>query len=114
MIRLKANKTSLYKLVGTFENLPPMRRTGFVKVYRRPDYRMEWEDGAGMYCEAFFTACGGKPLLIITKKKFYGPIISRVVHTIDLQDLRERGMVENFTTAEERRREERGIACEIV
>ena len=26
MFKLKANKTSLYKLMGTYEDLPPMRR----------------------------------------------------------------------------------------
>ena len=36
MFRLKANKTSLYKLVGEFEDLPPMRRIWF---HRLP---LEW------------------------------------------------------------------------
>ena len=32
MFRLKANKTSLYKLVGEFEDLPPMRRVTITKA----------------------------------------------------------------------------------
>ena len=35
MFRLKANKTSLYKLVGEFENLPPMRRVTITKAWGR-------------------------------------------------------------------------------
>lgn len=37
MLRLKANKTSLYKLVSDYEKLPPMRRTRFTKAPRQPD-----------------------------------------------------------------------------
>ena len=37
MLRLKANKTSLYKLVGKFEDLPPMRWVTIAKAYRAPD-----------------------------------------------------------------------------
>lgn len=37
-----------------------------------------------------------------------GKTVSRKVYDLDPQDLRERGMVEEFTTAAERRRIERG------
>lgn len=37
-----------------------------------------------------------------------GKTVSRKVYDLDPQDLRERGMVEKFTTAAERRRIERG------
>ena len=33
MFRLKANKTSLYKLVGTYEAMPPMRRVTITKAF---------------------------------------------------------------------------------
>lgn len=114
MLRLKANKTSLYNLVGTYEAMPPMRRVTITKAYRAPDWWMKWTDADGLLCVAFFSACGGKALLSITKKEFCGPEISRVVHAIDLQDLQERDMVENFTTAAERRLEERRAACGCV
>lgn len=44
MVRLKATKTSLYRLVAEYvDNLPPMRSgTQFIKYPRRPDYAMDW------------------------------------------------------------------------
>lgn len=48
------------------------------------------------------------------KKEFCGPQVSRVVHTLDAKDLLERGMVEEFTTAAERRQAERRAACGTV
>lgn len=54
------------------------------------------------------------PLLIIEKREFGGRQISRVVHDLDAKDLLERGMVEEFTTAAERRRAERRAACGTV
>lgn len=78
MFRLKANKTSLYKLVGEFEDLPPMRRVTITKAYRTPDWWLKWTDADGLLCVAFFSTCMGKALL-------------------------KRGMVEKFTTAAERR-----------
>lgn len=103
MFRLKANKTSLYKLVNTYEDLPPMRRVEFTKAYRTPDWWLKWTDADGLLCEAFFFTCMGKPLLSIDKKEFCGPQVSRIVHTLDTKDLLERGMVEKSTTAAERR-----------
>ena len=43
-MRLKATKTSLYRLVAEYvDNLPPMRSgTQFIKYPRRPDYAMDW------------------------------------------------------------------------
>lgn len=97
MLRLTANKTKLYTLVAHFvDNLPPMRSgTEFIKHPRRPDY-------------AFFSASMGRPLLAIEiKDGETGKTVSRTTHALDLQDLRERGMVEEFTTAAERRRNRR-------
>ena len=44
MLRLKANKTALYKLVADYvDNLPPMRSgTEFIKYPRTPDYALNW------------------------------------------------------------------------
>ena len=107
MLRLKANKTSLYKLVGTYEALPLMHRVTITKAHRAPDWWLKWTDADGLMCVAFFSTCLGKPLLAIEKKEFGGPQVSRVVHDLDAKDLLERGMVEEFTSAAERRRAER-------
>ena len=96
MLRLKATKTSLYKLVGEYEALPPMRRVEFTKAYRTPDWWLNWTDAAGLWCTAFFAVCMGKPLLSIGKNEFCGPQTSREVHELELDNLRERGMVEEF------------------
>lgn len=104
MLRLKANKTSLYKLVAAYEVLPSMRRVRFTKAYRRPDYWLEWVNASGLLCVAFFATCMGKPMLAIERKEIGGPQVSRVVHGLDTKDLQERGMVEKFTTAAERRK----------
>ena len=63
MFRLKANKTSLYKLVGEFEDLPPMRRVTITKAYRAPDWWLKWTDADGLLCVAFFSTCTGKAML---------------------------------------------------
>lgn len=110
MLRLTANKTKLYTLVaGYVENFPPMRGgTIFVKYPRTPDYALEWatEREKG---RAFLSACMGRPLLKIDiDEKETGRLVRGACKYIDLQDLRERGMVEEFTTAAERRRIERG------
>lgn len=109
MLRLTANKTKLYTLVADYvDNLPPMRKTTFTKYPRTPDYALEWatEREKG---RAFFSTCMGRPLLSIEiRDGETGKTVSRNVYNLDLQDLRERGMVEEFTTAAERRRIERG------
>ena len=114
MFRLKANKTSLYKLVGTYEAQPPMRRVTITKAYRAPDWWLKWTDADGLLCVAFFSTCLGKPLLAIEKKEFGGPQVSRLVHTLDAKDLLERGMAEKSTMAAERRQAERRAACGTV
>lgn len=109
MLRLTANKTKLYTLVADYvDNLPPMRKTAFIKYHRAPDYALEWaterEKGA-----AFLSACMGRPLLKIDiDERETGRLVRTAYKYIDLQDLRERGMVEEFTKAAERRRIERG------
>ena len=104
MLRLKATKTSLYKLVHLYEALPPMRRAEFTKAPRTPDYWLEWRDANGLWCKAFFSTCLGKPLLSIEKREYDNSLVSRQVYNLDHKDLLERDMVEEFTTAMERRR----------
>ncbi len=80
MLRLKANKTSLYKLVAEYEALPSTRRVTFTKAYRQLDYWLKWTDADGLLCVAFLATCLGKPLLSIEKKEFGGPQVSRAAH----------------------------------
>ena len=111
MLRLKATKTSLYKLVAEFvPNLPPMRRgTEFIKYPRTPDYALNWITPEWDTAHAFFSTCMGRPLLKIDiDEKETGRLVWGAYKYIDLQDLRERGMVEEYVTAAERRRIERG------
>lgn len=98
MLRLKANKTSLYKLVHYYEPMPKMRKTTFTKAPRTPDYWMEWMDACGLWCKAFLSVCAGKPLLSITKYDC-DEEVSRKVHDLSIADLRERDMVEERRTA---------------
>ena len=109
MLRLTANKTKLYTLVADYvDNLPPMRKATFTKYPRTPDYALEWatEREKG---RAFLSACMGRPLLAIEiKDGETGKTVIRTTHALTLRDLRERGMVEEFVTAAERRRIERG------
>lgn len=107
MLRLKATKTSLYKLVAEFVlNLPPMRSgTEFIKYLRHPDYALNWITKEWNTAHAFFSTSMGRPLLTVEiKDGETGKTVSRTTHALTLQDLRERGMVEEFTTAAERRR----------
>lgn len=110
MLRLKATKTSLYKLVAEFvPNLPPVRSgTRFIKYPRTPDYALDWITPEWDTAHAFFCACMGHPLLSIEiKSGETGKTVNRTTHALNLRDLRERGMVEEFVTAAERRRMER-------
>lgn len=109
MLRLRATKTSLYKLVAEYvDDLPPMR-TGakFWKAPRVPDYFLEWVTPGWDRAQAFFAACMGKPMLSVTVRDCEGHEVSRQVYDLTVEDLRERGMVERFITAAERRRIER-------
>lgn len=108
-MRLKACKTSLYKLVAEYvKDLPPMRSgTEFVKYPRTTAYALDWVTKDWNHAHAHFSACIGHPLLAIEVMED-GRIVSRVVHEVDLADLRRRGMVEEFSTAAERRRAEHG------
>lgn len=65
MLRLKANKTSLYNLVATYKPLPGMRRVDFKKANGRPDYWLEWTTDDG-HTKAFLSSSLGHPILTIT------------------------------------------------
>lgn len=103
MLRLKANKTSLYKLVAEFTPLPGIRRVDFTKAPRTPDYWLEWATGDG-YAKALLSTIMGRPLLSITVRDVDGSQLSYKAHNLSVDGLRDRGMVEEFTTAMERRR----------
>ena len=103
MLRLKANKTSLYKLVAGFTPLPGIRRVDFAKAPGTPDYWLEWATGDG-YAKALLSTIMGRPLLSITIRDVDGSQLSYEVHNLSVDGLRDRGMVEEFTTAMERRR----------
>lgn len=104
MQRLKATKTSLYKLVSEYEVLPLMKRTVFTKAPWQADYWLEWRTRDGLWCKAYLASGLGNALLSIEKKETGGQQVSRTVHGLSCAELRARGMVEEFTTMEERRR----------
>lgn len=64
MLRLKATKTSLYRLVSEYEKLPPMCRTVFTKAPRQPDYWLEWWDSAGWFRQTHLAYGPGRSLLL--------------------------------------------------
>lgn len=103
MRRLCATKTKLYQLVAKFEPLPPMRKTTFTKAFRQPDYFLRWADREGLLCVAYFAAFMGKPRLVVARQKPFGELVSRVVFGLDIDDIKQRGMVEEFMTAAERK-----------
>jgi len=93
MLRLKANKTSLYKLVSRFTQLPTLRLTWFSKVPRTPSFFLEWSGGY----RAYLTTIMGVPKLSITVYDVDGREMSRAVHNLTVTDLRFLGMVEEYT-----------------
>jgi len=91
-VKLKATKTSLYKLVSLYAALPGMKKTDFTK-YRRT-FWLRWYDDYATY-EACFTVCAGRPILTIERRKLDGDAPpTRTVYTITVDDLRSRGMTE--------------------
>ena len=98
MLRLKANKTSLYGLVATYKPLPGMRRVDFQKANGRPDYWLEWTTDDG-HTKAFLSSSLGHPILTITTHDAAGGQLYHEAHRLSVEGLRERGMVEEVTTA---------------
>lgn len=84
-LRIKANKTSLYRLVSEYATLPPMGQTRYNKAHRCRSYWLRW----GEY-SAYLSTVGGGVLLSIDGGK-------RKVYTITVEDLRQRGMIEEAT-----------------
>lgn len=107
VLRLKANKTSLYNLVATYKPLPGMRRVDFQKANGRPDYWLEWTTDDG-HTKAFLSSSLGHPILTITTQDAAGGQLYHEAHRLSVEGLRERGMVEEVTTAMERRRQAHG------
>lgn len=106
-MRLKANKTSLYNLVATYKPLPGMRRVDFQKANGSPDYWLEWTTDDG-HTKAFLSSSLGHPILTITTQDAAGGQLYHEAHRLSVEGLRERGMVEEVTTAMERRRQAHG------
>ncbi len=96
MSKLKANKTSLYKLVAEYvDELPAAVKTRFIKYHRARDYALDWTTEDWDCGHAFFATCLGRPLLAIEiKDSGDGHSISRVTHTLDVAELKRLGMVE--------------------
>lgn len=100
MKRLKATKTSLYKLVAEYvQDLPPMRtKTQFTKYYRSTSYSLEWTTPKWDHAHAFFSTCMGYPLLAIEiRDGETNKTISRNTYNLTLQDLQERNMIEEVS-----------------
>lgn len=60
-MKIKACKTSMYKLASDYTRLPIMKRTRYYKTPRSASYYLEWMGG-----RAFLSPVFGKPLISIT------------------------------------------------
>lgn len=87
MLRLKANKTSLYNLVATYKPLPGMRRVDFQKANGRPDYWLEWTTDDG-HTKAFLSSSLGHPILTITTHDAAGGQLYHEAHRLSVEGLR--------------------------
>lgn len=96
MKRLKATKTSLYKLVAEHvHDLPPMRTGAQFTKYRSPSYTLEWITPNWNRACAYLSSCLGSPLLAIEiRDGETGKTISRNTYKLDINNLQQRGMVE--------------------
>ena len=94
MMRLKATKTSLYKLVAEHAKLPSMKRTEFVKLRGHRTYWLRWWDEDSGSCEAYLSVGCGSAVLRITKHREGDDEQSGPFHKLQVADLRERGMIE--------------------
>ena len=82
-MRLKATKSSLYKLVREYLPLPVMKRVCFSKVPRRRSYFLMWGPN-----DVLFNVRFGKPYLGIKQDGEWR------CQYLGIQDLIERGMIE--------------------
>lgn len=98
MLRIKTNKTNLYRLAKEKSksvrwcSLPPMNRTRFWKAFRLPDYFLEWYTNGCSY-RCYLAAVAGSPLLAI-ERSTEGIETHRQVFRLTVEDLQAKGMVE--------------------
>ena len=83
-MKLKATKTSLYKLVSEYVPLQKMKETTFYKLSCRRTYFLDWNPEG----HAIFYVCSGRPLLAIRTPEGWA------YHKLNLQHLITRGMTE--------------------
>lgn len=112
MLRIKTNKSSFCKLVSDYEKLPI--KTWFKQTPGHSEYWLAWvSEFDNLQCKAFITICQEQALLFITKKDGNtGMPVSTELYSPDLARLRSLGMIDETSTAIERRREERGAKYE--
>lgn len=106
MLRLKATKTTLYQLVAEYTKLPEMRWVEFTKMPRHQDYFLKWHQEDG-FAAAFFAVGRSGPFLSVDVHDIDGHQLSRTFHHLTIENLWERGMVENPLTADEKRQMEK-------
>ncbi|MGO5029998.1 hypothetical protein [Candidatus Agathobaculum pullicola] len=103
MKRLKANKTTLYNLVRDMTRnldwlyIPALRKVTFEKAYRRPNFSLSWRNDDGTHSQAFFCACLGCATLAIELHDMDEQQLHRVVCNPSIDNLIERGMVEDIS-----------------
>lgn len=100
MMRIRATKSSLYKLVISrmkrigWNDYVPMRYTAFSKVPRSPSYFLAWTDYEFRY-QAYFTTIFGRALLTVTKSElYYGGKLRREVFHVGVDELEQRCMLD--------------------
>lgn len=96
-MRLRATKTSMYKLVSEYAELPPVCETSFEKAYRQPSYYLRWRDVDDMPCKAMLAPCAGRPVLSITRERERAESAYET-HALSIADLRQRGMISEDRT----------------
>lgn len=92
-MRIKTTKTSLYKLVKRYVPVPIMRRTEFKKAPRQPDYFLNWHQEDG-FAQAFLAVSMGRPFLSVDVRDIDGHQLSREIHNLTVEGLRELDMIE--------------------
>jgi len=81
-MKLKATKTSMYKLVSEYAQLPLMKHVEYRKHTRRNGYDMQWNCSlTGYEQKAVFIICGGAIMLIIESED------ERKVHRPEVESL---------------------------
>jgi len=93
-MRIKTNKTQLYKLVSEYTALPQPKGAQFYKVRGHASYFLEWLDGHGNKGRASLSASMGSPLLTIESGDVGEPYTDWKAHRLTTETLQERGMVE--------------------